>query len=79
MIHQNQKGFYAKRSRIDYGFDPAADWTDAWRAWTGAVHHVAWASADAAPWTGSMGPRWTSHFTPKGYLILTVHLDPKAL
>ena len=32
-----------------------------------------------APWTESVGPRWTSYLTPKGYLILTVHLDPKAL
>ena len=73
LIHQNQKGFYEKRARLDCGFDLAADWADAWRTRTGAVHHVAWASVDTTPWAGSMGPRWTSHLTPKGYAISAIH------
>ena len=67
------KGLYAKRVWLDCGFDRAVDQTDAWHAWTGAVHHVAWASADASPLTGSVGPWWTDYVTPKGYAISAIH------
>ena len=50
-----------------------------WQPLVGAVCHVYGGRADMAPWTESVGPRWTSYLTPKGYLILTVHLDLKVL
>ena len=44
---QNGRGF-------DWGFDPAADWADAWRPGIGAVCHACGGHADMAGWTGSM-------------------------
>ena len=51
----------------------AVDQADAWCVPVGMVHHMAWASADAALWTGCMGPRWTGHVPNRYVLISTVH------
>ena len=48
------EGVFCKRGALDCGFDPAADWADAWRPLVSAVCHAAWARADLAGWTGSM-------------------------
>lgn len=39
------------------------------------VHHAHGGHAEVAPWTGSMGLRWTDYITPKGYVILAT--DPE--
>ena len=34
------EGFFYKRGALDCGFDRDADWADAWRLGTCAVHHA---------------------------------------
>jgi len=48
---------------FDWGFDPTADQGDTWPHVIGAVHHAGGGHADASPWTGSVGPRWTDYIT----------------
>ena len=58
--------------------DRAADWTDTWMHVIGAVHHMAWARADAMGWTEFMGPRWSGYDSKRYAMIMAIRMDPTA-
>ena len=62
---QKQRGLSANLQAAWLWFDIAADWANASHPLVGAVCLAAWASANTAPWTGCMGPRWRVSAGPR--------------
>ena len=49
-----------------------------WKPLVGAFCHAYGGRADMAPWTETMGPRWTNYLTNRYDLILAIHVNPTA-